>query len=75
MAQLTVTTEAQLVPPGGTRDIRSTRENAQTIWIGPDDTVSAANGYPIYPGEGFSQNRTYLWVVVESGTADLRFLP
>lgn len=78
MASLTVTTTPQKLPGGAEHDVRSLSTNTATIWLGTDNMVSSANGVELLPGEGWSASAIdpfpETWVVVASGTADLRYM-
>lgn len=77
MSSLIVTTTPQKVPGGGEHDMQSLSTNTQSIWFDSDSSVSPATGLELKPGAGWSTSLAdpfpETWVVVASGTADLRF--
>jgi len=49
---------------------------SQTVYLGKDNTVTTANGFPLLPGSAIEDDRTAdaWWAIVSSGTGDLRIL-
>lgn len=48
---------------------------AATVWLGRTDEVTAADGYPLGPGEHYAQDLgpgEELWGVTATGTVDVR---
>ena len=68
----------QVIAASGTRQkltIKNSHASAK-LYLGADNTVSAANGFPIGPGEGFTFEGTNaaVWAISDTAATDVRIL-
>lgn len=79
---ITVTTSATLIRAQdlGRVELRITNsEDATIVYLGQDNTVTTANGTPLYDNQQFAQTKDWgshkgdVFGIVASGTADVRF--
>lgn len=55
-------------------------ESAKTVYVGPDTSVTTANGFPLYPNQSTSITKFIaehyhgpVYGIVAAGTADVRY--